>query len=139
MLPRFPGHPSLLLLPKSTGRKCCHLPFTGGWWLGHCRTICKFDGRWSIECFKSCVPRNLTHCLHSDNFLEDNFFDSRSSAVLFDQILVTPPQLFLTFVAVHISKAALDAVPSAAKRSWSLLASSAADAWKFWPISIYIL
>jgi hypothetical protein len=77
--------------------------------------------------------------LCSDQFLEENFFDSQSASVLFDQIVATPPQLLLTFVAVTMSRHALTTIPSAWKQAWSLLATTTADSWRFWPLSMYLL
>jgi hypothetical protein len=112
----------------------------GDWLPGRCPITCECaSDDTDAGCMDHVESSRTLVSPHSDKFLEDNFFDSRSNAVLFDQILATPPQLFLTFFTVHVSQAALKAMPSATKKSWGLLTSTTADAWKFWPVSMYIL
>jgi hypothetical protein len=77
--------------------------------------------------------------LPRDAFLEDNFYDSQSSLVLFDQVAATPLQLLIMFVFLDTARAALTALPSSLTRSWSLLGSSVSESWAVWPVSIYVL
>jgi hypothetical protein len=75
----------------------------------------------------------------SNEFLDENFYDSPSQAVLVDQIIAQPPQLFLMLAFIEMSRAAISSLPSAISRSSSLLGASVADSWKFWPLSVYLL
>ena len=79
---------------------------------------------------KQTKPRN--------NIIDENC-DSRSQVVVVDQLIAQPPQLFLLFVFIEMSRAAIASIPTALSRSTSLLGKSVVDSWRFWPISVYVL
>ncbi len=94
--------------------------------------------------FVLCIPLLRLHPFvptwwDSDTFLEENFYDSRSGAVLFEQIVATPPQLLLMFAVIEVSRTALASVPQALRRSWAILGSTVVDSWRVWPLSVYLL
>mmetsp|Transcript_18144 Transcript_18144/g.43879 ORF Transcript_18144/g.43879 Transcript_18144/m.43879 type:complete len:272 (+) Transcript_18144:34-849(+) len=74
-----------------------------------------------------------------DTFLENNFYDSQSSLVLFDQAVATPVQLFIMFAFLDSIKAALKELPESCRRSWSALGGNVSESMMVWPVSIYVL
>mmetsp|Transcript_18145 Transcript_18145/g.43881 ORF Transcript_18145/g.43881 Transcript_18145/m.43881 type:complete len:277 (+) Transcript_18145:34-864(+) len=74
-----------------------------------------------------------------DTFLENNFYDSQSSLVLFDQAVATPVQLFIMFAFLDSIKAVLRELPDSVARSWSALGGNVSESMMVWPVSIYVL
>jgi hypothetical protein len=77
--------------------------------------------------------------------LGENFKDlSMSQAMLVDQIIAQPPQLFLMFVVIEMSRSVMSrseivSIPNAINRSASILGANIVDSWRLWPVSVYLL
>lgn len=74
-----------------------------------------------------------------NEWLRDNGPESQSMSMLFDQLMAQPPLLFIMYVFLDMTRAAVKEIPNALNRSTSTIGSTVALSWRFWPIVVYVM
>lgn len=84
------------------------------------------------------LTRTFLH-LNRDEWLDEHGPESRSNAVIFDQLIAQPPRILFLYIALDVIRAGILEFPSAWKRSWSSVSPAVASSWTFWPVAVYVM
>mmetsp|Transcript_11807 Transcript_11807/g.24334 ORF Transcript_11807/g.24334 Transcript_11807/m.24334 type:complete len:206 (+) Transcript_11807:511-1128(+) len=84
------------------------------------------------------ISRSSYH-LHVLRFewLETNGPKSKSKSMLIDQLCVQPPLLFVMFVFLDMTKAAVREVQPSCARTLSTIGPTIVSSWRFWPLAVW--
>jgi len=70
-------------------------------------------------------------------WLETNGPKSKSKSMLIDQLCVQPPLLFVMFVFLDMTKAAVREVQPSCARTLSTIGPTIVSSWRFWPLAVW--
>jgi len=70
-------------------------------------------------------------------WLDKNGPKSKSKSVLLDQLCVQPPLLFVMFVFLDMTKAAMQEIQPSCGRTLSNIGPTIVSSWRFWPFAVW--
>ena len=70
-------------------------------------------------------------------WLDKNGPKSKSKSMLLDQLCVQPPLLFVMFVFLDMTRAAVREIKPSCSRSLSTIGPTVVSSWRFWPFAVW--
>ena len=70
-------------------------------------------------------------------WIDKNGPKSKSKSMLLDQLCVQPPLLFVMFVFLDMTKAAVREIPPSCGRTLSNIGPTIVSSWRFWPFAVW--